>query len=335
MKNTKQPLGQQSPGCEPPQITAPVIDAVVIGRNEGDHLLACLASLQNQVRQLVYVDSGSSDGSVAAAQGMGAKVVELDMSLPFTAARARNAGIAVLGNDCALVQFSDGDCTVDPSWITNATTFLQDHPDVAVVCGRRRERFPEASVYNSLCDTEWNTPLGETKACGGDALMRLAPLRMVGGYREDLIAGEEPELCLRLRAADWRVWRLDAEMTLHDAKMLRFAQWWTRARRAGHAFAEGATIHGAPPDRHWVAETRRALLWAVGLPLAIALFSSIVGWMLLALLIYPAQVVRLSRRMGWAAALFSVLGKFPEALGALDYYWHRTLGRRRGLIEYK
>jgi glycosyltransferase involved in cell wall biosynthesis len=316
-------------------MTTPVIDAVVIGRNEGDHLLECLASLQNQVRQLVYVDSGSSDGSVMAARDMGAKVVELDMSLPFTAARARNAGVSELGDDCALVQFVDGDCTIDPSWIAGAATFLLDHPDVAVVCGRRRERFPDLSIYNRLCDTEWDTPVGEAKACGGDALMRLAPFLLIGGYREGLIAGEEPELCLRLRVAGWRVWRLGAEMTLHDAKMLRFAQWWTRARRAGYAFAEGATLHGAPPERHWVVEVRRALLWAVGLPVAIALSSLVANWMLLALLIYPVQVLRLSRRIGWAAALFNVLGKIPEALGVVDYHWHRILGRRRRLIEYK
>lgn len=312
-----------------------LIDAVVIGRNEGERLLACLTSLHDQVRQVVYVDSGSSDGSVAAAQALGVRVIELDMSLPFTAARARNAGMAAVASDCTQVMFVDGDCTVDPNWISTAAAFLRVHPDMAVVCGRRRERFPETSIYNHLCNEEWNTQVGEASACGGDALMRLAPLQALGGYRDDLIAGEEPELCLRLRAAGWRIWRLDAEMTLHDAQILHFAQWWTRARRAGYAFAEGATLHGAPPEHHWVTETRRALLWAVGIPLAIALSSLITCWLLLALMIYPAQVLRLSRRMGWTTALFSGLGKFPEAQGVLEYHWHRAIGRRRGLIEYK
>ncbi|TLP67326.1 glycosyltransferase [Parasedimentitalea maritima] len=316
-------------------MSTPKIDAVVIGRNEGKRLLACLASLKGQVRHLIYVDSGSDDGSVAAAREMGATVVELDISQPFTAARARNAGLAMLSDDCSLVQLVDGDCIVDPDWFSRAISFLQANPNVAVVCGRRRERFPDASVYNRLCDQEWDTPLGEAKACGGDALMYLAPLRQAGGYREDLIAGEEPELCLRLRMAGWQIWRLDAEMTLHDAQMLHFAQWWTRTRRAGYAFAEGATLHGAPPERHWVAETRRALLWGMGLPFAIALSSLVTSWALVALLIYPAQLLRLSRRLGWETAIFSLLGKTPEALGALDYHWHRILGRKRGLIEYK
>ncbi|OUS33351.1 glycosyl transferase [Rhodobacterales bacterium 56_14_T64] len=316
-------------------MTNTIVDAVVIGRNEGDRLLACLASLHDQARQIIYVDSGSSDGSVAAARDLGARVIELDMSLPFTAARARNAGMAVLARDCALVMFVDGDCTVDPGWITAATTFLGDHPDIAVVCGRRRERFPDNSVYNHLCNEEWNTPVGEASACGGDALMRRAPVQELGGYREDLIAGEEPELCLRLRAAGWRIWRLDAEMTLHDAQMLRFAQWWTRARRAGYAFAEGAALHGAPPQRHWVKETRRSLIWGFALPLAIALASLFSCWLLLSLLVYPMQILRLSHRMATTSAVFSVLGKFPEAQGALEHRWLRITGHRRGLIEYK
>ncbi|MEX0303850.1 MAG: glycosyltransferase family 2 protein, partial [Leisingera sp.] len=208
-------------------------------------------------------------------------------------------------------------------------------PQVAVACGRRRERFPEASVYNRLCDAEWDTPAGEAKACGGDALMRTEAVRSAGGYRENLIAGEEPELCLRLRQAGWQIWRLDAEMTLHDAEMLRFGQWWRRSRRAGHAYAEGAALHGSGSERHWVAETRRALTWGAGLPALILLAGLAEPVLLLAAAVYPAQLIRLSRRMGHEQALFSVLGKFAEASGALEFYWRRRRGKARGILEYK
>ncbi|MCB4457431.1 glycosyltransferase family 2 protein [Leisingera sp. McT4-56] len=316
-------------------MSAAPIAAVVIGRNEGERLIRCLRSLQGQVQQLVYVDSGSSDGSAAAARDLGAAVVNLDLSQRFTAARARNAGLAVLESGIEFVQFVDGDCEVDPDWIATAADFMQAHPKAAVACGRRRERFPEVSVYNRLCDAEWDTPVGEAKACGGDALMRVAAVYTAGGYREGLIAGEEPELCLRLRRAGWQIWRLEAEMTLHDAQMLRFGQWWNRSRRAGHAFAEGAALHGAGVERHWVAETRRALLWGAALPVAIALAALAHPLLMLASLIYPAQVLRLSRRMGFERALFSVLGKFAEAAGALEFYWHRWRGSARGILEYK
>jgi GT2 family glycosyltransferase len=319
-----------------------MVDAVVIGRNEGARLVACLASLKGQVRRVVYVDSGSTDGSIAAARAAGAMVVALDMAQPFTAARARNAGLAALAADPPdLVQLIDGDCTLDPAWIATATAFLAAHPEVTVVCGRRRERCPAASVWNRLADREWNTPIGPARACGGDAVMRYAAVMAVGGYRDSLIAGEEPELCLRLIRAGGQVWRLDAEMTLHDAAMTRMAQWWRRTRRAGHAFAEGAALHGAGPERHWVAETRRALVWGAGVP-AVAVVAGLAHPAGLAVLLaWPLQVLRLGLRWrhegraGWEAALFSVLGKLAEAQGILGFHLGRLRGRRAALIEYK
>ena len=176
------------------------IAAVVIGRNEGARLVACLDALQGQVAWVVYVDSGSTDGSQDAARACGAEVIGLDMTKPFTAARARNAGLDRLRAGApvpAYVQFLDGDCRLQPGWIATARGFLETHPEVAVACGRRREEFPEASVYNRLIDAEWDTPVGQARSCGGDALMRMAALDAVGDYNPDLIAGEEPELCVR------------------------------------------------------------------------------------------------------------------------------------------
>ncbi|MCX7559220.1 glycosyltransferase [Sulfitobacter sp. F26204] len=312
------------------------VAAVVIGRNEGERLVACLEALQGQVGQIVYVDSGSTDGSLTVAQSLGAKVISLDMTLPFTAARARNAGVSALGDEVGFVQLLDGDCVLRAGWIETATAFLDATPEAAVACGRRRERHPEHSIYNALIDEEWDTPVGMTKACGGDALMRLAALRAVGGYHEGLIAGEEPELCLRLRQAGWQVWRLDAEMTWHDAALTQFGQWWRRCRRAGHAFAEGAYLHGASPEKHWVAETRRALLWGAALPLFILAASiGVTGWMMLGLFVYPLQIARLARRRSLKWAFFTTLAKFPEAHGALQFYVTCLRGGEARIIEYK
>ncbi|KAF1310290.1 glycosyl transferase [Pseudomonas sp. SG-MS2] len=321
------------------------IGVVVIGRNEGLRLERCLASLAGRADKVVYVDSGSTDGSVQRASALGVEVLTLDMTIPFTAARARNEGFACLQKALPAVrhvQFVDGDCEVHAGWLVTAQAFLDTHPQVAVVCGRRRERFPQHSVYNWLCDLEWDTPLGETKACGGDALMRVDAFVAVAGYRSALIAGEEPELCVRLRAAGWKVWRLAAEMTLHDAAMTRFGQWWRRSVRAGYAYAEGASLHGAPPERHWLRESRRAWVWGLGIPLLVALASIWMGlWALVLLLVYPLQMLRLARRGGRSArenavqAVFLVLGKFPEMLGQMRFVLNRFMAGNPALIEYK
>ncbi|MFK7943596.1 MAG: glycosyltransferase family 2 protein [Paracoccaceae bacterium] len=321
------------------------VGAVIIGRNEGDRLKACLASVQGLMGHVVYVDSGSTDESTSFARGVGAQVVELEKSVPFTAARARNAGLNALSMavpSLSFVQFIDGDCMLQSDWPAIATAFLEANPNVAVACGRRRERMPGASIYNRMCDWEWDTPIGKAKACGGDALMRIAALQSVNGFNPTLIAGEEPELCLRLRQSGWQIWRLDVEMTLHDAAMLSVVQWWRRGVRGGHARAEGMALHGRMPAHHGVKETLRALAWALLLPGATAGLALVgVSWAWLLLLAYPAQAVRLARVFGWdqlvswQRAGLLVMVKFPEAIGILEYWSARLRNRRVALIEYK
>lgn len=317
-----------------------VVAAVAIGRNEGERLVACLDALAGKVGRIVYVDSGSTDDSVAEAEARGVDVVALDMSIPFTAARARNAGLARLMQDGGApdyVQFLDGDYILQPGWIETGAGFLDDHSQVAAVCGRNRERFPERSVYNRLADIEWDTPVGQARASGGNVMIRRSALEAVGGFDETMIAGEEPELCVRLRGAGWQIWRLDAEMTLHDANLLHFGQWWQRARRGGYAAAEAVAMHGAAPERHGVETLKRIIGWGVVLPLAILLLSIFVTpWALLLALIWPLQVLR-RRRKGdpWAQALFITLAKFPETQGMFTYLWRRLTRARATLIEHK
>ena len=323
------------------------IGLVTIGRNEGERLKNSLLSVIGKVDQIVYVDSGSTDGSVQLARALGVNVVELDLSIPFTAARARNAGfhhLLQIAPETEFVQFVDGDCEVVDGWIETAVKELQNQPHLAVVCGRRRERFPEFSIYNLLCDIEWNTPIGEAKACGGDAMMRVKALQQVGGFNGSLIAGEEPELCVRLRQNGWKIFRMDAEMTLHDAQMFKFAQWWKRNVRAGHAFAEGAAMHGGEPERHWVKESRSNWLWGLLVPSVAILMAFVThGWSLLLFLIYPILGFRIYRYLrqqlpGKSAALYAlscVIGKLPQVQGQLQFYFNRLLNKRSTLVEYK
>jgi GT2 family glycosyltransferase len=334
----------------PPDPTSGRADlgVVAIGRNEGERLRACLASAAAHCRRAVYVDSGSTDGSVALARACGAEVVELDLRVPFTAAHARNQGwrkLASLHPELRYVQFVDGDCELDAGWLATASRHLDAHPRLAVVCGRRRERDPDASVYNRLCDVEWDTPSGPALACGGDALMRIEALREVDGFDDALIAGEEPELCFRLRARDWGIERLPVEMTRHDAAMQSWRQWWRRCHRAGHAFANGAHLHRASPERYYRAEVRSILLWGLGLPAAAVAAAALHPLGALLLLAYPAQWWRLTRRHRAAGripprdcglyALSCLVGKFANLVGVVDFHYHRLRGRTRGLIEYK
>ena len=321
------------------------VGIILIGRNEGERLRRSIESALNKAQLIVYVDSDSTDGSVEVAQSYGVHVVNLDMSIPFSAARARNEGVAYMKQQASkkieFIQFIDGDCELAPNWISTAVNFLTDNEDFVVVCGRRREKFPEDSIYNYLTDVEWDTPIGETIACGGDALMRLAAFDKAGGFRNDLIAGEEPELCVRLRENNGKIMRFDAEMTLHDAAITKFSQWWKRSVRAGYAFALGAYIHGSKKEKFRVKQRNRSVFWAGILPVVILLASFLTApYALLVFVIYPLQVLRISMKSGlerhnYFFGLFMMIAKFSEFKGILMFWRDRFLGKKTAILEYK
>jgi len=331
----------------PPATAA--VGIVVIGRNEAERLPRCLDSVSRSGAPVVYVDSGSTDGSPDLARERGAIVLPLDGSCRFTAARARNAGyhrLLRLHPGFEFVQFVDGDCELASGWLERAAKFLASHPRVAAVSGRLRERHPEATIYNRLCAIEWNVPPGESRACGGIVMMRVQALDDADGFDPDLIAGEEPELCIRLRASHWSVHRIDVEMATHDADIRRFSQWWRRSLRSGYAYAEAAFLHGQPPERSGVRESGSIWFWGAILPLlALACAWPTEGLSLLLLLLAYALLLvkthwaaRRSRMPAGDAALYAAactVAKFPQFLGQLKFHWTRLSGRASGIIEYK
>ena len=327
------------------------IGVVTIGRNESERLVRCLNSLLAQLSEgmpIVYVDSGSTDGSVETAKSMGIHVIELNMSTPFTMARGRNAGFQYLLENfpkIQYVQFLDGDCELLTGWLDRAIDAITSDEKLAIVCGRRRERFPDASPYNRLADMEWDTPVGEAAACGGDALARVNAIRAVNGYLPSLICGEEPEMCIRLRQQGWKIRRIEGDMTLHDAAMLKFSQWWKRSIRGGWAIAEGFAMYGAPPERYKVKEHSSGWVWGLFAPiLTLGLAWPTSGLSFLFLMAYPVQMGRIYQyRKGQGDspeharlyAVFCVLSKFPQMIGQVKYWITRWLGKRATLIEYK
>ena len=324
------------------------LGVVIIGRNEGERLHRCLRSLVAQANSLVYVDSGSTDDSVSLARSLGVEVVELDTSHPFTAARARNAGLERLLDsrpNLEYVQFMDGDCEMVEGWLEQGLRVLSSQPEVVAVFGRIRERYRDRSVYNRLCDLEWDRPLGQVDECGGIALMRVEALRAVGGFNPVMIAGEEPELCFRMRQSGGRILRIEPDMAFHDAAMVSFRQWWRRSVRAGHAYAESMALHGLAAEHYCVRRTCSVLFWAAVLPfVALGAAYATSGLSLLALAAYVVLGLRIHRhhrRRGRSPkdcrliAFSRLFGKFPQAWGVARYWSNRLWNRPTPLIEHK
>lgn len=330
------------------------VGVVVIGRNEGERLKASLRSIAGMAH-VAYVDSGSTDGSQDFARSIGVALIELPVPPKFTAARARNAGIADLlarAPDLEMIQMVDGDCVVEPGWIAAGAAALDVDRGLAGVFGRRAESAPDRSLYNRICDLEWNVPVGPVLATGGDAMFRVSALAQVGGYADDLIAGEEPDMCVRMaRAGGWRFARIDAPMTRHDANITRFSQWWRRARRGGYAAAEHVARHGAGALPGDMAQVRRMLIWGLWLPAItmLSLLLALLDWRfsLIAVLLaglYAAQTLRLARRerASWPSARLAlcagalrVLHQFAAVSGLAGRSLDRVAGRERKIMEYR
>jgi GT2 family glycosyltransferase len=322
---------------------------IAIGRNEGDRLKSCLRAAMAGARTVVYVDSGSEDGSAQYAASVGCIVVQLDPAQPFSAARARNEGFASVMEhepDVDFVQFVDGDCDLVDGWLECGVEALDERQDVAIVCGHVREIRPEASVYNRLCDLEWQQQPGQTRSSGGRFMIRRAVFIAAGGFRPDVIAAEDDEFCIRVRRLGWKILLLDTPMARHDMAMTHFSEWWRRTRRTGHAYAHVAAIHGKGEERYFVRDCRRVWLWALVLPAsALCLAPFTYGLSLVAMpILYMLQFFRIylgGRKRGWGNgdalvyALFTVIAKFPMLEGLLEYNWRQRRGHAMTIIEYR
>jgi glycosyltransferase involved in cell wall biosynthesis len=326
------------------------LSIVVIGRNEGQRLAKCLQSIRSvhsiAVDEVIYVDSASTDGSPDLASSYGATVIVVHPERP-TAAIGRNAGWRRAKSDFVL--FLDGDTILHPDFPRIAYNTISQTPSVAAVWGHRREIHPEASLFNRVLDLDWIYAPGFTDFCGGDVLMRRQALVETNGYDERLIAGEEPELCRRMRAKDYKILHIDQPMTGHDLQMTRWNQYWKRATRAGHAYAEISERFRHSADPAWKKERDANFLrggfWVASLLLALVAcfwlgFFPLSGWF--------ALLTLLSARSAWKArwksknivtlllyGFHSQLQQLPISVGQLQYEWNKRQGKSRGLIEYK
>lgn len=326
------------------------VSVVVIGRNEGERLVRCLESVA-QARwgilrhEVWYVDSRSTDGSVERAAQMGAHTLVVQDGAPC-ASKARNLGWQAARGEFIL--FLDGDTQLHPEFVAKAIAQLSD-ASLCAVWGHRRESNPGQSVYTRVLDLDWIYPPGITPYFGGDVLVRREALASVNGFDPTLNAGEEPEMCARLRAKGWKILHIDSPMTRHDLAVTTFKAYALRCYRSGIAYAEVTHRMGLLGDPLWQHEARRDflhgliyLLMPVGLLLGFYLSPGI-GLALLALaaLVVLRSALRcLGRADGHVGlalqyAVHSHLQKIPAFLGQIA--WRRAHARKRklALVDYK
>ncbi|WP_353572769.1 glycosyltransferase [Candidatus Albibeggiatoa sp. nov. BB20] len=329
------------------------LSVVIIGRNEGERLVRCIRSVQaipdfnRDNIEIIYVDSDSTDDSPEQAKALGAKVLVVHPERP-AAAIGRNAGWKAA--QAPYVLFLDGDTILNPDFVSVALQQFDANPKTAIVWGHRRELYPEQSLYQRILDLDWVYPAGLSEFCGGDAVMQRNVLVEVNGYNPQLIAGEEPEMCQRIRTKGYEILHIDQAMTLHDLAITRWSQYWRRAVRAGHAYAEISNLLKNTETPLWQRDAKRNLIHSAVLLLValLGLFGSLVLssiWPLLfSLGFFAAISIRSAWKCRWKSpnglslflyGIHSHFQQIPITVGQLSYYYLRWQGKRRGLIEYK
>jgi glycosyltransferase involved in cell wall biosynthesis len=314
-----------------------LLSFVVIGLNEAAHLAESIESLFQQgfdrrEIEILYVDSESDDGSPEVARRAG---VDRVLTIPraiANAARARNAGLAEVR--APFVQFVDGDTRIEPDWGRIGVEALIADTTLVGVEGSLREKDPNASIYNAVCELDWPSSPGEIDYVGGNGLYRVAPLREAEGFDARMRVGEEPELGVRLRARGWKMRHIHAPMARHDLELFSLKEYLYRAYTGGKACAlvvgaTGGARHGYWSKRMW---RTLALAFALSAPLVLALMLLLwnpLGAFVLAsfsLLVFLLLAARKSRMqnhidsrsgVSLAYALHSYVSKIPAALGML------------------
>lgn len=236
----------------------PDIAVVIIGINVERYISGCITSVLESKYpadklNIVFVDGGSGDRSVELAKGFdGVRVIELKDPSP-TPGKGRNAGFRAVQSP--FIQFMDADTTLHPLWFEKALPYFKDR--VAAVCGYRKEKYPEKNFYHTIGNIEWRYEEGPCRYFGGEALILRDILEQCGGYDENLVAGEDPDLSYRIRRDGRVIYRIKEDMTTHDLNMTKFRQYIKRAFRTGHAYAEIGLRYSGNKEKMWLRELFR------------------------------------------------------------------------------
>lgn len=198
------------------------IDIIVIGLNEGLNLKRCFSSINKAIEntpkkfdvnfELIYVDSGSQDGSVEIAKCYADKVILLT-SEP-SAAAARMAGLHNGKGEYCL--FLDGDMELDSNWfIISIPIITKLNDNIAGIIGIRDDISSDNKIRRNVYGVK------KTRIAphfGGAVMLKRTDIERAGGYNPLLKSFEEPDFYARLLSIGKKVLELNEKFILHKIK---------------------------------------------------------------------------------------------------------------------
>ena len=193
-----------------------MISVIVIGKNEGERLVACLRSIQTALsalaHEVVYVDSCSTDQSLQTAKALGARCFLL-AERKTTAGLGRFVGAKEARGEYLL--FLDGDMQLQPGFAEKALMAIAAK-GYDGVCGIREDVYLRGGEVVCRNDNYFGCTQERLAPVFGGALMITRDaLDACGGWATDTIACEEAELYARLKAIGCRIAEIPVPMILH------------------------------------------------------------------------------------------------------------------------
>lgn len=159
------------------------------------------------------VDSASTDCTVELAKQYPVNILRLRPDLPLTPAAGRYVGYSY--SQSQYVLFLDGDMELYPDWLEGAFHTMEDDSTVGAVTGDVIDCPIPAAEFRGPLKRTGNGEAMEVDRCGGAAMYRHAALEQTGTFNPYLCSDEEPELCLRLRCAGYRIIQLRHAIVNH------------------------------------------------------------------------------------------------------------------------
>lgn len=227
------------------------VTVVVPTRDRATAVCRLLAALPPGL-PVVVVDDGSRDPTAlaAVAHRYGARLVR--HAVNRGPAAARNTGLEAAATP--YVAFCDSDVRPEPGWLGVLRRHLDD-PAVAIVAPRVRGRVPAPSDswIERYEQARSSLDLGPRPAAvqvhgrvaylpSAFLLARRSALRELGGFAEEMRAGEDVDLVWRLLETGWRVRYEPAAEVRHDHRT-RPAAWLARKAFYGTSAAPLARRH--------------------------------------------------------------------------------------------
>lgn len=192
------------------------LSVVIITRNEEAAIGACIESVlvhtEGLEREIILVDSASTDRTVEIAQGYPVTIVRIDACSGYSPAAGRYVGTSLAQG--RFVLFLDGDNVLIEGWVEDAMAQLKTET-IAAIAGRIYRVNPGEDL--NLMHPDKLVP-GESMYLPTAGMYRREALERVGTFNPFVRGEEERELGFRIRRAGYSIRQADVPMIYHVYK---------------------------------------------------------------------------------------------------------------------